>query len=114
MNNIQSGHKLLQFEILLFPATTWAAHIEIKFTIYVNGRAEQAIAATPTSTTKKKNKYSYTLPWIVNCDFLRHTFELHQIYSEKGFESSIECLAVLFWPLLNAFKCSHSIESNDF
>lgn len=45
----------------------------------------QAIAATPTPTptTNKKSKYSYTFPWIVNCDFIRHTFESHQIYLER-------------------------------
>lgn len=91
-----------------FPVSTWTVHIGIKFTIYVNRRAA--------ATTNKNSKYlvdSYT--------FLERELQFYslcnfncKIYLKKESQIRIEYLALLFWPLLNAFKCTHSISSNDF
>lgn len=96
MNNIQSGHKLLQFEILLFPRHPLEQFIlKLNLPFLLTGvRAMVTATAITTQTTSKKSKYlvdSYTF----------HSLDIYLnciIYLGKRILNAVGCF-------LTSFKC---------
>lgn len=109
MNNIRSAHKLLPFEILFCAASTWAVHIEIKFTIYVNERVSNSSNTKGHQEKQISCRDSYTHLLALKLRFLSHKpngWVLHQIYFWAT-TKKLDCK--FYWMFdsayLTSFKC---------